>query len=283
MSPVIRQLLPSDIEAGMRLKAAAGWNQVRADWEALLQVEPDGCFAAVEDDEVVGTATAVGWDDTLGWIGMVLVDPAHRRKGIATQLMERAIAYLEARPCACIKLDATDDGAKVYAHMGFQYEYTVERWRRDPSAFRPPIEPAVRPISEADAPVLFDQDVAAFGADRSRLLRWYFEAPVPALAWIGADGSRQGYVCGRRGSGAMQMGPLVAGASAPAAALMSAFLAGAAGPVIADFPASNPWAADLLSKFGFVRSRVLQRMVRGDNRCPGDPAQVYCLAGFEWG
>ncbi len=282
MPLAVRRLTAADLNAGMRLKEAAGWNQIRADWEALLQLEPHGCFAGEIDGQVVATATAVAWDSNVGWIGMVLVDPAHRRRGYATRMMERCLEYLEPR-CACIKLDATEDGAKVYARMGFQHEYIVERWRRPEGPGLTRSSPRVSPLGLPDLPVLLDLDRRAFGADRSRLLQWYVRACGGAVRRTDEGGRPSGFALGRPGSSAFQMGPVVAESPGAAAELMAAFLQQLEGPVIADLADPNPAARELLEKLGFVPSRVLYRMFRGTNRSPGDLCQVFCLAGFEWG
>jgi GNAT superfamily N-acetyltransferase len=281
MPLAVRHLTSGDLDAAMRLKEAAGWNQVRGDWEAVLQVEPEGCFAGEVDGWVVATATAVKWDSSLGWIGMVLVDPAHRRQGHATRMMERCIEYLEPR-CSCIKLDATDDGARVYSRMGFQHEYTVQRWRR-PEGSSGARSVRVLPLGPADLPSAMEMDRQAFGADRGRLLDWYVRVCGGAVQRLGVSGTLGGFALGRPGSSAFQMGPVVAESPEVAAELMAAVLEKVKGPVIADFPDANPAVRDLLRELGFVPSRVLYRMFRGTNQSPGDPRRIFCLAGFEWG
>ena len=69
----IRLLQESDIAAAMDLKRLAGWNQTETDWRTLLQLEPNGCFAAVLDDQLLGTTTTTSYGSQLAWIGMVLV------------------------------------------------------------------------------------------------------------------------------------------------------------------------------------------------------------------
>ena len=49
----------ADVPQGMRLKELAGWNQTEADLHRFLQLQPDGCFVAEVDGQVVGTVTAV--------------------------------------------------------------------------------------------------------------------------------------------------------------------------------------------------------------------------------
>src|SRR5689334_23620637 len=95
MQPLeIRLLVESDIPSAMRLKEAAGWNQTEADWRRLLSLQPNGCFGAVKEGRLVGTTTTTIYDE-FAWIGMVLVDPQHRRQGIAAKLMNVALEYLQ--------------------------------------------------------------------------------------------------------------------------------------------------------------------------------------------
>jgi len=54
-----------------------------------------------------------------GYIWCVFVEPAHRRKGIARSLVERAIAHLRSIGCTTVMLNASDDGEPLYAGMGF--------------------------------------------------------------------------------------------------------------------------------------------------------------------
>src|SRR5437868_1321191 len=93
----IRLLTEGDIGAGMRLKELAGWNQTESDWRRLLKLDRQGCFAACIDHRVVGTATSTAYGPDLAWIGMVLVDPDYRRRGIATQLMQATLDSLRSR------------------------------------------------------------------------------------------------------------------------------------------------------------------------------------------
>jgi len=114
----IRRMLPSDIPAGMRLKTIAGWNQTEDDWKLYLSLSPEGCFCAVSGDSVVGIVTAISYEDRISWIGMMLVDPDYRRRGIATKMMQHAMAFL--RSCGTIKLDATPLGKTVFDKLGFR-------------------------------------------------------------------------------------------------------------------------------------------------------------------
>lgn len=269
----------------MRLKGAAGWNQVDRDWETLLEISPTGCFVAERNKQVVASATAVPYGNRFGWIGMVIVDPDHRRKGIASEMMGRAIEYLEEFPCVCSKLDATDEGAEVYRRMGFREEYRVERWRREPAhlASTNRSTSGVKIVQLQGLPSL-GLDFSAFGANRKALLR-RLERGCPQVSHAAFFCDQLlGFTLGREGSGSFQLGPLVAEEPEIAEALLLAGLKGVEDhSVIADIHRKTAAPAELLRSCGFRRTRVLNRMYRGENRFPGQPAKVFLLAGFEFG
>src|SRR5262245_21511951 len=163
----IRLLFETDIPAAMKLKDAAGWNQTENDWRRLLRLEPYGCFAAIKDGELVGTTTTTTYKDELAWIGMVLVDPLHRKQGIASSLMSTALDYLN-RKVATVKLDATPQGKPAYEKFGFRFESLVERWS---GVVKGRSLAQKREIVKLGAfRELFALDQRAFCADRSELL-----------------------------------------------------------------------------------------------------------------
>jgi GNAT superfamily N-acetyltransferase len=118
----LRRMNLDDIPAAMRLKGDAGWNQTEADWRQLITASPDGCFVAVGPDSIVGTVTTITYAGRLAWVGMVLVAPRCRGRGIGTALLKRAIAHLDARGVRSIKLDATPAGKPLYDRLGFVSE-----------------------------------------------------------------------------------------------------------------------------------------------------------------
>src|SRR2546422_9978611 len=124
----LRVMTEADIPGGMRLKELAGWNQTPSDWERFLRASPAGCSVAELDGRVCGTATTIVYEGRFAWIGMVLVDPECRGRGIGTRLLAKAIEHLDAARVPTLKLDATPQGRPIYAKLGFVSEYEVERW-----------------------------------------------------------------------------------------------------------------------------------------------------------
>jgi GNAT superfamily N-acetyltransferase len=272
----IRLLTTADIPAAMRLNQAAGWNQIPADWERLLKLEPTGCFGLETDGHLAAATTAVCFGRRLAWIGMVLTDPEYRRRGYARRLMEHALEYLEERGIAWIKLDATEMGQPLYELLGFVAEESIERW----SIVSPATAPANRTSSGFDLELYRELDAAAFGADRERVLR--------NLALGEAIGLPGGFAMGRPGAKALSFGPCIARETSAAKELAEWFLSAHPGDTIFwDLLPENHSAAELATELGFECRRKLVRMTRPGK--PGaapllfDNSLVYATAGFEYG
>ena len=272
----MRRLTPADIPAADALRNASGWNQIPADWERLLMLEPDGCFAAQRAGTIVGTATTTRYGAKLAWIGMVLVHPDHRRQGIARALMEHCLRYLKNCGVQSIKLDATPHGHPLYTQLGFVEEWTLARWECAAPAISTELL-GVRPLLESDWETLIEMDAGAIGAPRGALLRALYQS---ALCTFVADlnGIIKGFGMLRSGAYADYLGPLVATDSTSAAQLAYALLVSAAGPVIWDIPDPNVEAEALAGRLGFSRVRPFTRMWLGQNARTSQPQHLFAIA-----
>lgn len=276
---MIRLMEPPDVPAAMGLKESAGWNQTALDWERLLRLEPSGCFVEERGGVPVGSATALRHATALAWIGMVLVLPEHRRKGTARRLMHHSLAWLRSHGDPVVGLDATEMGRPLYCQIGFRDHEAIERWVGVPTGGgngHPLLEAGRLPSG------VLGMDREACGVDRSALLR-----DLAASVEVQGVCSRSGFVFGRPGSSAWQVGPCVAESASAAGPLIRALLASQVGRrVFWDLLPSNVRARRLAREMGFRPLRRLMRMylVRSGQRMP--PARterIFATAGFEFG
>jgi predicted GNAT family N-acyltransferase len=276
----IRLLFESDIPAAMQLKDAAGWNQTEKDWQRLLVLEPNGCFAAVKDDRLVGTTTTTTYSNDLAWIGMVLVDAQERRQGIATQLMKVAMGHLKDK-VATVKLDATAQGKHVYERFGFKVESVFERWSGISNASNAESRNALDHNAIRD---LIALDRLAFGADRSKLIEKLIDdACVPPVLLRAADGTLSGYALARSGTNADYVGPVVAKGPQHVESLLDQVFSEVPGRrVYIDFNTECGANTSVLSDRGFVKERDLIRMSAGARATKSSPF-VIAIAGPETG
>ncbi len=277
----LRVMKDTDIPAGLRLREAAGWNQTEADWRRLLELEPTGCFVACDREQVLGTVTAVNYEGSFGWIGMLLTDPAARRQGIGTRLLNHAIAFLRGRGVECIRLDGTPMGHGLYLRHGFVDEYEIQRWQG-----RSTIGPGagLPPIREADLEAVCRCDRRIFGADRSLLIASLWRENPSCSALVQAPAGTAGYVLWRPGARAWYLGPCLADSAGHAEALVTEMLSRVPGETVyVDICTKNPWIRQLAENLGFAYQRPLARMCLGPLSCFGEPQLVCAIAGPELG
>jgi len=261
MSLAIRPMTADDIELGMRLKTQAGWNQTPADWERFLFLEPEGCFVAEWDGEPVATTTTCTFD-SVGWIGMVLVDESFRHRGIATGLVSHALEYLDGRSIVTVRLDATEYGRPVYERIGFVPEHDFVRLQ----GIAPSLDnvPEMTAVCAEHIDDLASLDHGATGTNRRRLLeRLIAENPATSRLAMRQD-SIDGYVLLRPGANATQIGPAAARTEKTGELMADWALGHCAGrPVFTDVPLGNHAAIEWAQRRGLAEQRRFTRMVRG--------------------
>jgi GNAT superfamily N-acetyltransferase len=277
----IRLLRDSDLPAAIRLKELAQWNQTENDWRRLIQLDPNGCFCATRSGEVVATATTTTYGANLAWIGMVLVDPQHRRCGIATKLVEVALAYARRAGSATIKLDATAAGRPVYENLGFKEESLIERWQ----GIAATQSQARSTLNSAARNELLEFDSDAFGEDRANLIDLLIEDSfVEPRFKRNVAGRLTGYAIARRGTVATYLGPVLADSSATAESLVDEMLHQLLGErVYLDINTNFELGRQILMDRGFVKQRDFIRMAYGKDNKAGTSRSIFAIAGPEIG
>jgi GNAT superfamily N-acetyltransferase len=261
----------------LALSQAANWNQNEADWRLMLEVG-EGRGISLADGTLAASTLVLPYGGDFAWVSMVLVLPEQRRLGYAARLLRTALGVLEERGLTPI-LDATPAGREVYQHEGFQDQWGFSRLAAQSIA--PPSSPrgAVRRLRDADWPWILALDAVAFGASREPVLRALAQRlPEAALVW-----EERGFIFGRDGRQARQLGPLVARDAATARALLAEALRALQPPVYVDVVADAPAVRESLEAAGFWFQRPFTRMVHGAARAPGDERLVYLVAGPELG
>jgi GNAT superfamily N-acetyltransferase len=250
-----------DIPDALRLCRASNWNQLADDWRIFL--DRGGAFVAVEAGAIVGSVAHLPFD-SFTWLSMMLVDPAARRSGIGTRLMETC---LDAIGDTCVRLDATPFGEPLYRRFGFLDECPLQRARTEGSGA---LFPDARPITAADLPEIVARDREVFAADRGALLADLLRR-APDLAWR-TDGA---YCFGRPGHIRPQIGPLVA-FDATAARRLLGHCQATHPDVVFTIDTPVPSALDVTPERPFLR------MIRGANPFAPQP-HVFAITGPEFG
>ena len=281
----IRLFQKTDFAFADSLRALAGWNQTKDDWMRFLNHQPDGCFIAEWDGQPVGTATTTIYEDKLAWIGMVLVHPDARRRGIGRALLEHCIVFLNRKGVACIKLDATPLGKSLYDTLGFKDEWTLQRWETDrvelPAS---PMKYHVCPWCDGHAKAIRSLDVESFGVSRWHMLLSIAGQTSHELVHLTPKRRVVGFGVLRNGARARYLGPVVAESIAAAGPLIKSLVFTLPNErIFWDIPDANTCAVELAQRLGFLPQRPLIRMFLGENNWPGEPQKIFALAGPEIG
>jgi predicted N-acetyltransferase YhbS len=278
----IRLLTEGDVEAALTLQRPEGWNQTERDWSRLLQLEPAGCFAAEVNGRVIGTVTTTTYGAALAWIGMMLVAPEHRGRGIGRQLFSAALDHLRASGTSAVKLDATPAGRSLYEVFGFVRESVIERW--ETVAHHTLVNCESNDACEIRKKIhALDQSV--FGADRTRLLDTLItDSIVTPQAITTAGGKLQGYALARCGLAASYVGPIIAQDESTALELLDRMIGQLRGQkVYLDFHPGCGATTEALLKRGFLKQRELVRMRYCRAVTAPTSPLVFAIAGPETG
>ncbi|HEY1763442.1 MAG TPA: GNAT family N-acetyltransferase [Opitutaceae bacterium] len=102
-----------------RVLAGSYWAQDRPHSVVEKSIRNSHCFGIYEKrtGRQVGFARVVTDGATIAWLGDVIVDDAHRGKGLGKSLMANVVEFLERNGTTCVL--ATRDAQGLYEKYGF--------------------------------------------------------------------------------------------------------------------------------------------------------------------
>ncbi len=273
----------ADIQAAVSIVLQAGWKHSEADWARLLAWAPDGCLIAESDGEPLGTASVITYGDALAWIGMVVVVPEHRGKGLGTELTGACIEIARAKGITRIMLDASEMGRPVYRKLGFRPVCHIERWEGRCSDY---MDRRVERMSSALIPAVAAFDAGVVGYERRVIIERLHEE-FPNSAWVDLSryGEVRGYLMARARPGGYTIGPWLHTDPEGAAVLLRTAMGYLTGQMISvGIPDSNPGAIAIAGNHNLTLRGYNVRMILGDARPPTAlESAIYGIAGASLG
>jgi ribosomal protein S18 acetylase RimI-like enzyme len=132
--PILRAGTAADVEAlpalWRRAEAGPSTTETADDVRWLLERDPEALLVADADGEIVGSLI-VGWDGWRGTFYRLAVDPAHKRRGLATAMVragEERLRALGAKRLNAIVESEEADAMAFWASAGYELQTARSRF-----------------------------------------------------------------------------------------------------------------------------------------------------------
>ncbi|HUZ40930.1 MAG TPA: GNAT family acetyltransferase [Acidimicrobiales bacterium] len=121
----VRDDIEETVELWRRSELLNPKNDPRRDIERKLIDSPWGFLVMVDEDQIIGSIM-VGYDGHRGWVNYLACHPEHRRKGVATALMNKAQEVLLEHGCPKINLQVragNTSATRFYESIGYSEDH----------------------------------------------------------------------------------------------------------------------------------------------------------------
>lgn len=266
-------------EVGFAIDLAAkeGWNPGIHDGECFYAIDMSGFFVGELDGELVGCLSAVSYNESSGFMGMFIVKPQFRNKGIGTQIWSEGLAYLGKRN---IGLNSVMRMQEYYLRKGFRPAYRLLRYEGVGKGDMPD---GVVDISHVSFEELIEYDTATFSFRRPQFLRCWINQREGVTMAVVKSSRLVGYGVIRRCQTGYKIGPLFADDEHTAENLFLALKSHVPGnPIFLDTPQPNAAAIALAEQHDM--SVVAQAVRMYTKEEPSVPLRrVYGVTSLELG
>lgn len=284
---MIRHWKRADVDYVHESVSRERWGHTRRDVERCWKLEPNGCFIAEFQNRSVGHVLSICYG-RIGWIGLLIVNPESRRKGVGFILMETAVNYLKKVGAETIRLEAVQEAVPLYERVGFVKEFDSLRFCRQHRLRKKPKFKSGETcqVCDDDLANVARFDASYFGVNRLNVLQsLYRDYPKTCLV-ARRRGSIVGYVMARRTLKGFWIGPWVCHNSATAQHLFNALektIGSDTSEMRVGLPSLNISGRRLLEKLGFELTGKSVHMVLGNRKNQGAVRHVYGIGGPEKG
>lgn len=263
-APLFRPLTRPELDLALGWAKREGWNPGRHDAGAFWAADPEGFYGMEVEGRLIASASIVAYGRKFGFVGLFIVEPEWRGRGLGGQFWKFFVDRLRTRlhPGASMGLDGVFAMRDFYARSGFVF--THRNLRMEGVGVAAPVDESLVDLAALPFETVAAYDAEVFGFPREAFLR----------AWIQSPGHRAvGCVRGERLAGlgvirpcgrGFKIGPLFADDPETADGIFRALSAHAAGePLFLDVPENHPAALSLAARHGLTEVFGCARMVSG--------------------
>jgi hypothetical protein len=261
---VVRKMSREEVPFAIGLAAEEGWNPGLYDAECFYSADPDGFLVGLLDGEPVSSLSVVRYGQTYGFLGLYIVKPAHRGKGLGMGIWKEGMSYLTHRDVGLDGVLAQED---VYKQSGFgSYYHNIRYQGQAAGTGSVPVDARVVELAQVPFEELQTYDESLFRAPRPGFLRSWINQPEAVALGFAENGRLRGYTVLRRCLEGYKIGPLFADGEAIAEVLFQQVTrrVDSGSVIFLDVPAEsrNPPATRLARRHGMREVFETARMYR---------------------
>jgi ribosomal protein S18 acetylase RimI-like enzyme len=275
----VRRLAAADVALAYRLSRAAQCAYRLDDWQFALRLGTG--YVAQLDGEAVGTAVCWRFGRSHATVGMVIVAPQWRSRGVERRLLATVLAKLGARS---VLMHAGADGRALFEELGFVGVGEL-RQHQGIAASAPIAEldsgERLRPLGRSDAALLAALDARAAGMPREAALAALLETSEGVV--VDRDGELTGFALLRRSGRGDVIGPVVATDAEHAKALIGHWLGRRAGMMIRIAVPADSGLVGWLERLDLVAVSTATVMIRGRGPRRGVTARTFAAIDHSLG
>ncbi len=262
----IRNMTQEEVVKLVDWAAQEGWNPGLSDADSFWATDPQGFMAIDVDGQMAGAGCAFYHGPEYGFMGLFIMWPEFRGKGLGRTLWYARRDKLRSRLAVggTIGMDAVTNMIPFYADGGFEVLYRHCRFTLSAESISAEVNPSVVALAMEDYAEVQKIDRHGFPCERDKYLKAWISQP--GAYWLGLQGGNglDGYCVMRPCRTGWKIGPLLARGKEPARQLFLACIAQAkSGPVFLDVPENNPAAWNLCEEFHMEQVFECTRMYLG--------------------
>ncbi|KFN02865.1 GNAT family N-acetyltransferase [Bacillus clarus] len=265
------------------LSSCIGWDYSLEEIETILN---SGIVYGVwnERGELVASAAIILYGEKLASIGMVIVHPNYKGRGIGKMITEACIRRVSEK--TPIMLIATEDGKPLYEKLGFQVVSHVSKYICNEYSKSPKYERNTEYIfncEEKDLKEIAKIDEMAFGVNRRRFLKCRIKQSQQCVVAKDKENNVIGYGMSIQTPENRIIGPIVAPNDMMASSIVYYLAKECNGKLRIDVPEGKVAFMKELESFGFQKINQPPIMMKNSDRFLKRNGELYSIAAQIFG
>lgn len=280
-SLTLHRLDEADIPDLVELSAHLDWDY--SPEEVATVMKTGVVYGHKNKGKTISSAAIFAYGDALASVGMVMVHPDYRRRGLGKDATRKCLADFPLVPAMLV---ATAQGVPLYENLGFKTVDSLHKYICE--QYMPPVQYAlderhtILPLTADHFEDVVRLDREALGEDRRRFLEVRIAQAKEGFILL-QDEQLTGYGLSVQGPVHLVIGSIVAPNARLAAALIHRLAEGHTGKMRIDVPAQQKQLHATLESSGFEMVNQPPVMLLHAEKLPGRKETLFAIASQAYG